>query len=146
MQILSRMLTLFLVKISQQLRQQLNRFSRISHPSRCTSFPLQSFPPAEGTTALKSLPPKDMNWSPICNVFPPQIFVSGSDAFWKYRWRTETPRDLSPTSTQTSLPPLKQQNGILLATGWWDKVRWDARTASSRHSRVNFVLLGIRPV
>ena len=27
-------------------------------------------------TALKSLPPRDINWSPTCNVFPPQI--SGS--------------------------------------------------------------------
>ena len=29
--------------------------------------------------------------------------------------------------------------------GWWERVLWDARTASSRTSRVSFVLSGTRP-
>src|SRR5262245_45624144 len=108
-----------------------------------SSTPSQSRSVVQGvSTVLKSLPPRDMNWSPTCNVLPPQIRPF---AEWKKRWRTETPRDLSPTSSHTSFPPLKQQNGIAVATGCPDNVRCDASTASSRLSRVNLTERGTSP-
>lgn len=50
--------------------------------------------------ALKSFAPAERNWSPTWSVLLPSMPP-------KKRWQASTPHDLSPISTNTSLPPSK---------------------------------------